>query len=466
MPTGIDFCGLHLGSSAVATDACRNERLTESEQCDLILEFMYLQDAGASPLPLVLGQKHPGDGWRGRTSPTVDEFSDLVRRGRTQGIGVPLQKNDVVIDIEGRARDVLSMVLDAAERAGAMPLLERAVRGLTEETPTTGLHIHLWLLEGPPSRKQVLARRPKSDGKTEVLVEALGFGQQVVVAPSGGMTHPTGRPYRRLCGDPSTIARVTPEELEQLCDLFREIDETPWPQASAVNTIRRPETPIERDFNDRKPWKEILEPDGWRFCRKRNLRNGTPVDYWTRPGKSGGTSASTCGRKLCVFSTSTSLPDFQLPSEAGGRGEGSLTKFEAFTILNHDGDRGAALRAAFDDGFGRSLQPQSVKIDTALRDAVKFLAACLASAINSGPKSKPEICDIAMTVAPPRVLLRIINRERRATGKPKLKSFGDARPQSVQWACEHISRQAIQRLVASGDVQFSARSYVLKRKES
>jgi hypothetical protein len=431
---------------------------------DLIREHMFWQDAGASPLPLVLGQKQPGDGWRERSSPTVDEFSDLVRRGRTQGIGVPLQKKDVVIDIEGRARDVLSMVLDAAERAGAMPLLERAVRGLTEETPTTGLHIHLWLLEGPPSRKQVLARRPKADGKTEVLVEALGFGQQVVVAPSGGMTHPTGRPYRRLCGDPSTIATVTSSELEQLLELFRHLDETPVLQASAVTTVRRPETPIERDFNDRKPWKEILEPPGWRFCRKKNLRNGTPVDYWTRPGKSGGTSASTCGRTMCVFSTEAGLPTFELPAVSGGRGKGSLSKFDAFTFLHHGGDREAALRAAFDDGFGKETLVREVAFSTDVQEAVTFLAECLESAVSIGPKSTAEISDIARSVTPTGVLLRIINRERRMTRKPVVKSVADASDKFVCWAYEQVSQQAIQQLVVQGSATFSSRVGILRKR--
>jgi putative DNA primase/helicase len=466
MPTGIDFCGLHLWPSVVATEGCRHERLTESQQGALILEYMYLQDAGATPLPLVLGQKHPGDGWRGRSSPTVDEFSDLVRSGRTQGIGVPLRENDVVIDIEGRARDALSMVLKAAERADAMPLLERAVRGLTEETPTGGLHIPLWLLDGSPSRKQVLARRPKADGKTEVLVEALGFGQQVVVAPSGGMTHPTGRPYRRLCGDPSTIATVTSSELEQLLELFRHLDEMPVPQASAVTTVRRPETPIERDFNDRKPWKEILEPHCWRFCRKKNLRSGTPVDYWTRPGKSGGTSASTCGRTLCVFSTEAGLPAFELPAVAGGRGTGGLSKFEVFTFLNHDGDRGAALNAAFKEGFGKERAAREIKLGTDIPDAVAFLATRLDSAVSTGPKSKAEICDIAMAVASPRLLHRVINRELGATGKPKLMSIDDAQAKCVRWACEWVARQAIQRLVADGRAEFNCGTWILRKRSS
>ena len=468
MPTEIDFCGLSLDPLVLTAEACPGGRLTERQQSDLIRQCMHWEDAGFSPLPLLLREKHPGEGWRQRISPTVEQFCDMVRAHKTQGIGVPLRENDVVIDMEGRARPLIPLLIKAAARLEALPLLERAVHGLTEETPSGGLHIHLTLLNGLTSKKQVLARRPREGdpSKSEVLVEALGFGQQVVVAPSGGMTHPTGRPYRRLCGDPWTAAAVTAVELERLYAVFRQLDVMPLPQWSGGNATRRPETLIERDFNNRQPWKDILEPHGWRFCRKKNLPDGTLVDYWTRPGKSGGTSASTCGRTLCVFSTAAGLPEFQLPTVTGGRGEGGLSKFDAFTLLNHDGDRDAALRAAFRAGFGRSLQPRSVKIDTALRDAVKFLASCLASAVSTGPKSKAEICDIALTVTPPQVLLQIINRELRATGQLRLRSFGDAQAQSVRWACESVSRRAIQRLVKSGTVEFGAGVWILKRKES
>jgi hypothetical protein len=86
-----------------------------------------------------LGQKYPGKGWRNPQSPTVDVFSDLVRGNQTHGIGVPLSESDVVIDIEGRARSMLSAV-EADARQTDRALLRRAVEGLTEETPTGGLH--------------------------------------------------------------------------------------------------------------------------------------------------------------------------------------------------------------------------------------------------------------------------------------------------------------------------------------
>ncbi len=466
MLTEISFCGLRLAPLAVDAKASLSERLDERHQGDLIRDLMYWQDAGFSPLPLVLGQKHPGAGWPERTSPTVDQFSDMVRAHRTQGIGVPLRENDVVIDIEGRARPLLPLVVEAASQLGVLPLLERVVNGLTEETPSLGLHTHVTLLDGQQSKKQVLARRPKAGdpSKPEVLVEALGLGQQVVVAPSGGMTHSTRRAYRRLCGDPSTIAAVTEVELEKILSVFRRLDEMPFVQPSFTKSRRRPETAIERDFNERKTWEEILGPHGW---RKWGSVRGIPgVQHWVRPGKSDGTSATTCRGKLCVFSTSTNLPQFQLPRETGTKGEGSLTKFDSWVILQHDGDRDAALRAAFREGFGKVRDSLPFQPKTEVSDAVAFLAECLDSAINTGPKSKAEICDIALTVTPPQVLLRVINRERRATGKLVLRSLGDASVKYVLWAGESVSRRAIQRLIFNGNAEFSTKSWVLKRKES
>jgi hypothetical protein len=134
-----DFCGLSLDETQGLAVTPGDPRLSKRQQDDLILQFMYWQDAGARPLPLNLGQKYPGKGWRNPQSPTVDVFSDLVRGNQTHGIGVPLSESDVVIDIEGRARSMLSAV-EADARQTDRALLRRAVEGLTEETPTGGLH--------------------------------------------------------------------------------------------------------------------------------------------------------------------------------------------------------------------------------------------------------------------------------------------------------------------------------------
>jgi len=460
-----EFGGLTLGDPDSQSTSPQESQLSRVQQDDLICQFMYWQDAGARPLPLVLGQKHPGDGWRNRPTPTVEVFADLVRSNQTHGIGVPLGESDVVIDIEGRARNMLPTV-EAAARPGDLSLLRRAVGGLTEATPSGGLHIHLRLCDGLPSRKDVLARRPKdSDARnTEVLVEMLGFGQQVVVAPSGGRTHATGRPYRRIHGEIDSIATVNSAELARLCDMFRLLDVRPQQVAATGSfALRRPQTVIELDFNSRKSWEEILIPKGWALAR---VARSKPHDisYWRRPGKRDGQSASTCGNTLCVFSSSTDAPQFQPPAIQGERGTNTLTKFEAYTALYHAGDREAALRAARSEGYGEALPTRRRSRSLNVSSAIAFLGECLASATASGPQSKQKICEIASAVVPGDVLLLIANRERRATGRQTLKAFGLNHDRSRQWACERASRQAIETLVRSGQAKFDSQEWVLSRK--
>lgn len=450
----VEFCGLHLSETASGGDARPERLLVREQQDELIREFMFWQDVGARPLPLLLGKKFPGPGWRQASSPQVDIFSELVRNDETHGIGVPLDESDVVIDIEGRARGLLPLVVEAASQSGDLPLLRRVVAGLTEETPTGGLHIHARLGDGP-SRKQILARRPGADGP-EMLVEALGFGQQVVVAPSGGSTHSTGRSYRRLCGSPSDIVTLSAAEMERILSLFRRLDvQSP---ATEVTTAapRKPETVIERDFNRRATWEEILEPRGWRKAGRGRPGRLHQIQNWTRPGKRSGPSATTCGPKLCVFSTATDLPAFEVPADRGGWGENSLTKFEAFTRINHNGDSKAAMQAAKRMGYGEI--PSQRPLPPA-RNYVPFLADCLCSALRSGPMEKQAICGVAAAALPDDALLRIVNRDRRGTGMPPLKTVG---AMSRLWACERLSRQAIAVLVHQGKVFFDDRTWVLQ----
>jgi len=80
-------------------------------------------------------------------------------------------------------------------------------------------------------------------------------------------------------------------------------------------------------------WRQILEPCGWVWVRSHDA-----IEYWRRPGKDEGISATTNGRgtdRLHVFSSSAE------PFEA----DESYSKFGAFTLLEHAGDFAAAARA-------------------------------------------------------------------------------------------------------------------------
>ena len=72
---------------------------------------------------------------------------------------------------------------------------------------------------------------------------------------------------------------------------------------------------------------------------------------------------------------------------------------------------------------------------------------------------KQAICGVAAAALSDDALLRIVNRDRRGTGRPPLKTVGAV---SRLWACERLSRRAIAALVHQGKVFFDDRTWVLK----
>ena len=98
------------------------------------------------------------------------------------------------------------------------------------------------------------------------------------------------------------------------------------------------------DFEARARWPEILEPHQWTIDKE--LSNGEV--RWTRPGKNGGTSATTGHNKgLHVFTDSKDAAPF----EAGG----NYSKFEAYTRLEHCGRYKDAVPALIQLGYGRYI---------------------------------------------------------------------------------------------------------------
>jgi hypothetical protein len=95
------------------------------------------------------------------------------------------------------------------------------------------------------------------------------------------------------------------------------------------------------DFQSRAEWMEILSPHGWKIDKK--LSSGEL--RWTRPGKNRGTSATTGHNKgLHIFTDSDDAAPF--------KAEENYSKFEAFALLNHGGDRTAAVKALIQLGYG------------------------------------------------------------------------------------------------------------------
>lgn len=224
----------------------------------------------------------------------------------------------------------------------------RLTQGYLEATPH-GIHVLYRcprLIEG----NQKLARVPvEGPQRWKTLIETRGEGGLVVVAPSSGGIHPSGKPYVLLQGGISTIATITPAERQALFTVARSFDTSPppppfRPEPISLSASARPDNrigsarPGDR-YNQQASWEEVLMPHGWRLLYTHNDEG-----YWQRPGKDGpGISATTNyqgSNLLYIFSTSTVF-------EAGR----SYSKFAAYTFLEHSGDFSAAARALATQGY-------------------------------------------------------------------------------------------------------------------
>lgn len=312
-----------------------------------------------------------GYGWKHRETVRANE-RDIRRwygNGRRTGFGIACGAvSGIRIDadeengesvilglemVEFEQRDRWKEFVETAEQVGLGPLVERVASGYLSETPGGGVHTLIRCKEFGGNDK--LARRPatpeelavKPSEKIKVISETRGQGGFTVEPPSYGKVHPTGRPYRLIRGDLSTICVVRPSERRALFDLIRTFDEMPEevpPSAeSKVVEIRgsgygTTGRDVIEEFNRRTTWDELLTPLGWRPLR--SLSSG--VTLWRRPGKTepGGSATTNYGGsdRLVVFTTST---DFEATDRAGAKK--AYSKFAAYAHINHL-DFGAAVK--------------------------------------------------------------------------------------------------------------------------
>src|SRR5205807_10418782 len=122
-----------------------------------------------------------------------------------------------MLEIEGRAvaDGTAQRFFAAFAEHGLTDLRDRIVGGYSETSPSSGLHLYYRITDAPALGNLKLARRPTPDGPVP-LIETRGEGGFVVTAPSHGPVHPTGQPWRRVTGNPVSVARITAEERDAL----------------------------------------------------------------------------------------------------------------------------------------------------------------------------------------------------------------------------------------------------------
>jgi len=194
----------------------------------------------------------------------------------------------------------------------------------------------------------------RADGRFEVilaLIETRGEGGLFLCNPTPG--------YEPIQGDLAAVPVVAEVERELLLRAAWSLDELPRtvvPELIAGEAAGRPGD----DFDERGDIREVLRAHGWSLAR------AGENEYWRRPGKPDGWSATLKGRVFYVFSANAA------PFEPN-RG---YSPFGVYARLEHAGDFAAAASALRGQGFG---QPVHEGTDVNL------------SAITAKPKPQSEL---------------------------------------------------------------------------
>jgi hypothetical protein len=293
------------------------------------------------------GSKAPLDRWKPFQRKRTSGEQCQAWWGARTGLGVICGTVSGNLELfEFDDRPTYEAFMSLAHEAELSGVVKRIEAGYCEDTPSGGVH---WLyrcaaIEG--SKK--LATRPKlpeeraGHDKTKTLIETKGEGGYVILAPSHGKVHETGRPYCLRSGGFSSIVQLTPEEraeLYRLARVFHQGDEKPQAEAVGLRSQGAVGLRPGDDYSARTTWRQVLEAHGWTAVGRQAEKS-----LWRRPGKRHGVSATTnhAGSDLLwVFSTSTPFE----PSR-------SYDRFGAYAVLEHGGDQRAAARDLAAKGYG------------------------------------------------------------------------------------------------------------------
>jgi hypothetical protein len=225
-----------------------------------------------------------------------------------------------------------------------------AVRLVIEQSPSGGRHV-VYRCESPISGNLKLAeRRHLVDGPDEVtisgksyrprqgadgvwhvlltLIETRGEGGLFLCAPTPG--------YEQFQGDFAELPVLTEAEREALLGAAWALNECmPEPAVPSRPTSSTDGRPGD-DFNQRGDIRAVLQRHGWALVQAGDN------EYWRRPGKTSGWSATLKDNSFYVFSSSAA------PFEQNR----AYAPFSVYTLLEHGGDFGAAASALRAEGFG------------------------------------------------------------------------------------------------------------------
>jgi hypothetical protein len=310
---------------------------------------LQLWRAGLCVLPALVADKRPAlTGWKEfqRRLPTAAEVSAWFANPHDACCLIcgAVSGHLELLDFDG-AGALFAAWRDAVQ-AEQPALLDRLV---IERSPSGGFHVAYRCAEPVCGNLKLASRREDVSGPDPVvrfgkickprkdpdgrwhlvltLIETRGEGGLFLCAPSPG--------YRIEQGDLAATPLLSTTEREILLRAAWALNEIPPathdPQPAAASNLRPGD-----DFNHRADVAALLRHHGWSLARDGDNQ------YWRRPGKTDGWSATLKGGILYVFSSNAAPFD---PNRA-------YSPFAVYSLLEHAGDFPAAATQLRRLGFG------------------------------------------------------------------------------------------------------------------
>lgn len=306
---------------------------------------------------------YPYRGWDPFKSrlPTLSELESWFGGwGSTTGIAVVcghVSGNLEAIDIDSseHVEPWLDLVRDQAPQ-----LIDQLV---LVGTPRPGLHAYyrcdtissstkLSYKEAPDANRSAAGCEGavRSDIDYDLVAESRGEGAYALVPPSLGICHPSGRPYLfRSSRTLSDVQCISADERELLFRLARSLG-IPLPRSAprrVQSTKQYSPRALDRsrpgdDFCARAVWDDLLQHYGWSLWDV----GSDGEQFWTRPGKSSGVSASVNHAETdTLYVWTSSIPELE-PNTC-------YSKFSFVAHMEYDGDFKRAAAALRELGYGQ-----------------------------------------------------------------------------------------------------------------
>jgi hypothetical protein len=301
---------------------------------NLVVTALSYLEAGLCVLPAIPDKKRPAlASWKPyrQQLPSAQQVRTWCAQARGLCIVAgAVSGNLEMIDFDGGG--VLYRPWAELVNGEAPGLLDRLV---VERSPSGGCHV-VYRCEVPVGGNQKLAQRAVLGGlgNPATLIETRGEGGLFLCDPTPG--------YNLQQGLFTSLPRLTSADRDILIEAAQALNEVvakpePVPAPASTDALRPGD-----DFSARGDVRAVLQKHGWTLVKPGEN------EYWRRPGKDRGWSATLKDRVFYVFSSNAT--PFE-PNKA-------YKPFAVYTMLEHGGLFPKAAAALRGEGYGGADQPQ------------------------------------------------------------------------------------------------------------